>query len=205
MGSDPRIGVQFLFAGLGFGGSCFPKDVSALLHTAGEYHRPLKILDAVEKVNKRQKMVIVDKIKAHFKGDLKGRVITLWGLAFKPNTDDVREAPALSIIAGLRKLGARVRAHDPKAIDEMKRRIGNAITYADNNYDALKGADALVIVTEWSDFRRPDFDRMKGLMRTPVVFDGRNIYNPAIMREKGFVYYGIGRNGEPHTAKRKGR
>jgi UDPglucose 6-dehydrogenase len=205
MGSDARIGSQFLFAGLGYGGSCFPKDVAALLHTSAEYQRPLKILDAVEKVNRRQKTVIVDKIKTHFQGKLKGRVITLWGLAFKPNTDDVREAPALTIIAGLRKLGARVRGHDPKAIDEMKRRIGGAITYSDNNYDALKGADALVVVTEWSDFRRPDFDRMKSLMRTPVVFDGRNIYDPAIMREKGFVYYGMGRNGETHPAGRKRR
>jgi UDPglucose 6-dehydrogenase len=137
--------------------------------------------------------VIVEKVKKHFKGKLKGRVITLWGLAFKPNTDDVREAPALTIIDALSKEGATLRVHDPEAMGEMKKKIGNVVRYFDNNYDALKGSEALLLVTEWNEFRRPDFERIKALMKSPVIFDGRNIYDPKIMREKGFVYYGIGR------------
>ncbi len=193
MGSDPRIGSQFLFAGIGYGGSCFPKDVAALLNTARTNGYPLRILDAVENVNKNQKTVIVEKLKKHMKGDVKGKVITLWGLSFKPNTDDTREAPALTIIESLKKEGAVIHAHDPEAMEEMKRRVGDAVKYFDNNYDALKGADALIIVTEWNEFRRPDFDRMRTLMRSPVILDGRNIYDPGRIREKGFVYYGIGR------------
>ena len=194
MGTDARIGMQFLFAGAGYGGSCFPKDVSALLHTSREHKHPLRILEAVEDVNKRQKVVVVQKLKRHFKSQLKGRVIALWGLSFKPNTDDVREAPSLTIIAALKKLGCKIQAHDPAAMAEMRRKVGSTIRYYENNYDALRGADALVLVTEWGEFRRPDFDRIKSLMRSPVVFDGRNIYDPHVMREKGFVYYGIGRN-----------
>jgi UDPglucose 6-dehydrogenase len=193
MGTDPRIGPQFLFAGIGYGGSCFPKDVAALLNTSTTHHHEFQILSAVETVNKRQKRMIVEKVKKHFQGKLKGRVITLWGLAFKPNTDDVREAPALTIIEALLKEGAHLRVHDPEAMEEMKKTIGSSVRYFDNNYDALKGAEALLLVTEWNEFRRPDFDRMKSLMKSPVVFDGRNVYNPRIMREKGFVYYGIGR------------
>jgi UDPglucose 6-dehydrogenase len=193
MGSDPRIGPQFLFAGIGYGGSCFPKDVAALLNTSTIHHHEFQILSAVEAVNKRQKRMIVEKVKKHFQGKLKGRVISLWGLAFKPNTDDVREAPALTIIDALLKEGAQLRVHDPEAMEEMKKKIGHKVRYFDNNYDALKGAEALLLVTEWNEFRRPDFERMRSLMKTPVVFDGRNIYDPKIMREKGFVYYGIGR------------
>ncbi len=193
MGSDPRIGPQFLFAGIGYGGSCFPKDVAALLNTSITNKHEFQILAAVETVNKRQKRVIVEKLKKHFHNDLKGRIITIWGLAFKPNTDDVREAPALTIIEALLKEGAELRVHDPEAMEEMKKRIGNSVRYFNNNYDALKGSEALLLVTEWNEFRRPNFDRIKSLMKTPVVFDGRNIYDPKIMREKGFVYYGIGR------------
>jgi UDPglucose 6-dehydrogenase len=193
MGTDPRIGQQFLFAGIGYGGSCFPKDVSALLKTSKTHNYPLRILDAVEEVNRRQKTIVVEKLRHHFKGQLKGKVVTLWGLSFKPNTDDTREAPALTIIEALLKEGAQIHTHDPAAMGEMKRKVGNVIKYYDNSYDALKGSDALIVVTEWNEFRRPDFDRMRSLMRTPLIFDGRNIYDPARLREKGFVYYGIGR------------
>jgi UDPglucose 6-dehydrogenase len=195
MGADVRIGTQFLFAGVGYGGSCFPKDVAALLHTSHLHKQPLRILDAVEEVNRHQKLVMVDKLKKHFGGKLKGKTIAMWGLSFKPNTDDVRDAPSLVLIKVLRKLGCQIQAHDPAAMGETRRRIGATIKYCENNYDALRKADALLVVTEWNEFRRPDFERMKSLMRTPVVFDGRNIYDPRIMREKGFVYYGIGRNG----------
>ncbi len=193
MGSDPRIGPQFLFAGIGYGGSCFPKDVAALLNTSITHHHEFEILSAVEAVNKRQKRIIVEKVKKHFRGHVKNKIITIWGLAFKPNTDDVREAPALTIIEALLKEGAQLRVHDPEAMEEMKKRIGTAVRFFDNNYDALKGSEALLLVTEWNEFRRPDFDRIKSLMKSPVIFDGRNVYDPRIMREKGFVYYGIGR------------
>jgi UDPglucose 6-dehydrogenase len=195
MGTDARIGTGFLFAGIGYGGSCFPKDVAALLNTSSSYGHELQILQSVESVNRRQKQVIAEKIKKHFRGKIKGLTVALWGLSYKPNTDDVREAPALTIIASLLKGGATVRAHDPEAMEEMKRKIGNTVKYFDNNYESLKGADALVIATEWNDFRRPDFDRMKSLMKQPVIFDGRNIYDPRVMAERGFVYYGIGRSG----------
>ena len=195
MGTDPRIGQQFLFPGVGYGGSCFPKDVAALLNTARAHKYPLQILDAVERVNRRQKAVMVRKVKKHYGSRLKGRTLTLWGLSFKPNTDDVREAPALTIIEALRKEGVKIKAHDPEAIEEMKRRIGNVVSFYDNNYEALRGSDGLIVVTEWNDFRRPDFERMRDLMKEPVVFDGRNIYNPQAMRERGFIYYGIGRTG----------
>ena len=194
MGTDARIGQQFLFAGIGYGGSCFPKDVVALLNTSHAIGYPLELLQAVEAVNTRQKHVIVEKIGKHFKGKTKGITVALWGLSFKPNTDDVREAPSLAIIASLLKAGATVRAHDPAAIEEMKRKIGHTVKYFESNYEALKGADALIIATEWNDFRRPDFDRMKSLMKQPVIFDGRNIYDPRVMAERGFVYYGIGRH-----------
>ena len=195
MGTDARIGTQFLFAGIGYGGSCFPKDVAALLNTSSSYGHELQILQSVESVNRRQKQVIAEKIKKHFKGKIKGLTVAVWGLSFKPNTDDVREAPALTIMAALLKGGATVRAHDPEAMEEMKKKIGHTVKYFDNNYDCIKGADALVIATEWNDFRRPDFDRMKTLMKQPVIFDGRNIYDPRVMAERGFTYYGIGRSG----------
>jgi len=195
MGTDVRIGQQFLFAGIGYGGSCFPKDVAALLNTSKSYGHKLDILEAVEEVNKMQKQIIVEKLKKHFNDKVKGLTVTLWGLSFKPNTDDIREAPALTIIAALHKAGVNIRAYDPAAMEEMKRKIGNTIKYCENNYDALKGSDALLLLTEWNDFRRPDFDRMKTLMKQPVIFDGRNIYDPKLMAERGFVYYGIGRTG----------
>ena len=193
MGTDARIGSQFLFAGIGYGGSCFPKDVAALLNTAKANGYPLEILESVEVVNKRQKQIIVEKVRSHFKDKLKGLTVAVWGLSFKPNTDDVREAPALTVIAALQKSGVTIHAYDPEAMEETRKHVGTGIKYCDNNYDALKGADALLLLTEWNDFRRPDFERMKGLMKQPVIFDGRNIYDPKVMAAFGFVYYGIGR------------
>ncbi len=195
MGTDPRIGTQFLFAGIGYGGSCFPKDVSALVNTAASNSYSFDILKSVEHVNARQKTMIVDKLRKHFGGALQGKTFTIWGLSFKPNTDDMREAPSLVIIEALLKEGAKLRVHDPVAMTETKHRIGNTVEYFDNNYEALRGADALVVVTEWNEFRRPDFERMKGLMRGAVIFDGRNIYDPARLKEFGFAYYGMGRSG----------
>lgn len=194
MGTDPRVGTQFLFAGVGYGGSCFPKDVAALLKSASAHGYDFQILRAVEDVNRRQKEIIVQKIKQHFNNKLRGLTITLWGLAFKPNTDDIREAPSLRIIGALLGEGVNLQLHDPVAIEETRRKIGDVAKYFDNNYDALANADALVLVTEWNEFRRPDFDRMRSLMKQPVIFDGRNIYDPVRLREKGFTYYGIGRN-----------
>ena len=196
MGSDPRIGQQFLFAGVGFGGSCFPKDVKALIKTAQEHEYEFKILRAVDEVNERQKRLIVKKMLRHFNNQIQQKVITLWGLSFKPQTDDIREAPALVVINSLLELGAKIRAHDPIANSKMRALFGGKVDYFDNNYEALKGADALAIITEWNEFRRPDFDRMRSLMKRPVIFDGRNIYDPKLMKEKGFTYFGIGRNGE---------
>jgi UDPglucose 6-dehydrogenase len=195
IGVDPRIGPLFLFPGIGFGGSCLPKDIKALRSTAAEHQYDFKILAAVEEVNERQKRVLVQKLKNHFDGQLRGKTIALWGLSFKPRTDDIREAPALSIIKDLLDEGATVRAHDPVAIPAARALFSTAVDFCENNYEALNGADALLIVTEWNEFRRPDFDRMKCLMKQPVVFDGRNIYDPKTMKEKGFVYYGIGRGG----------
>jgi UDPglucose 6-dehydrogenase len=195
MATDPRIGPQFLFAGIGYGGSCFPKDVSALVHTSKSHGYDLEILKSVEKVNLTQKKLIVGKIKRHFRGKLNGLTFALWGLSFKPNTDDIREAPALTIIDMLLKEKARLHVHDPVAMGELKKRLGNAVTYFENNYEALKGTDGLIIATEWNEFRRPDFDRMKQLMKQPVIFDGRNIYEPSRLKERGFVYYGVGRHG----------
>ncbi len=193
MGTDPRIGMQFLFAGVGYGGSCFPKDVSALLNTSRSYDCELQILNSVEDANRRQKMVLVNKMKKHYGSSLKGKIVAVWGLAFKPNTDDMREAPALTIIDALLHEGVTIRAYDPEAMAEAKRRLGKTVKFVDNNYDALKGADGLLVVTEWNEFRRPDFDRIKLLMKEPVIFDGRNVYDPKVMKEKGFTYYGIGR------------
>jgi len=196
MGSDPRIGQQFLFAGVGYGGSCFPKDVKALIKTAQEHEYEFKILRAVDEVNERQKRVIVKKMMKHFNNQMNQKVITVWGLSFKPQTDDIREAPALVIINNLLEMGAKIRAHDPIAMPKVKPLFDGRVEFFDNNYDALKGADALAVITEWNEFRRPDFDRMKSLMKRPVIFDGRNLYDPKLMKDRGFVYYGIGRNGE---------
>lgn len=193
IGSDLRIGQQFLFAGVGYGGSCFPKDVKALAKTAEEYKYDFKILNAVQWVNKQQRMLFTRKILAYFKNRLAGKVIAVWGLSFKPNTDDMREAPSVFIINELLKRHAKIQVYDPVAIDEAKRHFKKSITYCRNNYDAVRGADALLVVTEWNEFRRPDFDQMKKLMRGLVIFDGRNIYDPQTLHEKEFIYYGIGR------------
>jgi UDPglucose 6-dehydrogenase len=193
IGSDSRIGPQFLFPGVGYGGSCFPKDVKAVIKTAAEYDYNFHILNAVETVNAAQKQLMVSQVKARFGDDLTGKVFAVWGLAFKPRTDDMREAPALEIINGLYEAGARFQVYDPEAMAECKRVIGDKVTYLDTQYEALDGVDALLIATEWSDFREPDFDRMKDKMKEAIVFDGRNIYNPEKLRGKGFEYTSIGR------------
>jgi UDPglucose 6-dehydrogenase len=193
IGSDNRIGPSFLFPGPGYGGSCFPKDVKALMRTAHEYGSTLGVLDAVEKANQRQKKRLFEKLETALDGNLRGTRIAVWGLAFKPNTDDMREAPALTLIESLLAVGASVTAHDPAAMEETRRKLGDVIRYASSNYDALEGADALVIVTDWNEYRHPDFNRMKSSLRRPVVIDGRNLYNAARMRSLGFVYDSIGR------------
>ena len=193
IGTDPRIGSQFLFAGVGYGGSCFPKDVNALERTAREHKYDFTILQAVERVNQQQRKLFAKKIVAHFQNKLNGKIIAVWGLSFKPNTDDMREAPSVSIIKELKKHGAKLHVTDPVALNEAKKHLGTTVKYFEDNYKTLKGADALVVVTEWNEFRRPDFDKMKSLMRGHVIFDGRNIYNPETLREMGFVYVGVGR------------
>ena len=195
IGSDERIGKRFLFSGIGYGGSCFPKDVQALVQSASEAQYDFKILKAVEKVNGMQKLHLVEKIKTHFNGNLKGKHFALWGLAFKPNTDDIREAPALSIIDAILKEGATVTAYDPEAMEPVKRQIGAAIHYAVSQYQALEGADALLIATEWSEFRTPDFERIEKLLPAKVIFDGRNLFEVAKMQSMGYRYISIGR---PH-------
>jgi UDPglucose 6-dehydrogenase len=192
IGADPRIGKQFLFAGIGYGGSCFPKDVKALATTAAAHGYRFRILEAVDAVNEDQKALLVKKARQHF-GTLQGKTIAVWGLSFKPRTDDIREAPSRITIECLLKEGARVRANDPVAIPAMRAVFGATVEFFENSYDALAGADALMVVTEWNEYRRPDFERMRSLMNSAVVFDGRNIYEPAAMRERGFVYYGVGR------------
>ncbi|RKG67671.1 UDP-glucose/GDP-mannose dehydrogenase family protein [Corallococcus sp. CA054B] len=193
LGADKRIGYPFLFPGVGYGGSCFPKDVKALVTTAREYGLELDLLRAVERTNERQKKLLVNKAVKHY-GSLEGKKFGVWGLAFKPKTDDMREAPSIEVIEGLIGKGATVIAHDPVAAHAAKRVFGDRIRYAELPYDALEGVDGLFVVTEWNEFRHPDFARMKSLMKTPVVFDGRNIFQPARMREQGFTYFGIGRN-----------
>lgn len=193
IGSDTRIGKKFLNAGCGYGGSCFPKDVKALIRTGDEHGHSLELLKAVERVNERQKEVLFHKIMAYFDGDIRGRRFALWGLAFKPATDDMREAPSLVLIRQLLDEGAVVRVFDPVAMDECRRRIGNSIEYADNMYDALTDADALVVVTEWPEFKIPKFTYIERALKNKLIFDGRNIYNPEQMKEFGYEYYGIGR------------
>lgn len=192
IGADPRIGKKFLYAGVGYGGSCFPKDVKALAKTAKDLGHSLQILDAVEEVNNRQKLVLAEKILKHFGNDLSGKTIALWGLAFKPNTDDMREAPAIYIIEELLKHGAQVRAIDPVATHEAQKVLGDRISYHDNVYETTEGADAIALVTEWNEFRFPDWDKIIAQLKTPVIFDGRNIYERDFLEEKGFIYYGIG-------------
>ena len=193
IGSDDRIGKRFLFPGIGYGGSCFPKDVQALAKSADESNYDFKILDAVMHVNEKQKTALLPKIKSHFKNNLKGKKIAVWGLAFKPDTDDIREAPALYNIDELLKEGALVSAYDPEAMKNVKNILGDKITFALDHYEALKDADAIVICTEWPLFRTPDFDKMKKLMKGNVIFDGRNLYGLTQMRELGFQYISIGR------------
>ena len=191
--ADPRIGKLFLFPGVGYGGSCLPKDVKALIKTSEANNHDLRILRAVDEVNENQKKVLLKKLASHFKNRLKGKVVAIWGLSFKPQTDDIREAPSLVIIENLLASGVKVRAHDPIAMPPVKARFGKKVRFFESSYDALKGADALLLLTEWNEFRRPDFAKMKKLMKHPVILDGRNIYDPKEMREMGFEYYGIGR------------
>jgi UDPglucose 6-dehydrogenase len=193
VGADKRIGTSFLFPGVGYGGSCFPKDVKALTRFSSDKKYDFKILKAVDAVNEFQKRVLVSKIEAHFGKSLKGKTIAVWGLAFKPKTDDMREAPAIPLIESLLAAGATVQAFDPEAARTAKGLFGAGVTFATKSYDALKGADCLAIVTEWNEFRHPDFARMRTLMRTPVVFDGRNLFEIDQMKQNGFTYYSIGR------------
>ncbi len=193
MGTDSRIGKRFLFAGIGYGGSCFPKDVNALIRTSMEHDAGLKILTAVDQVNRQRKTVLIGRILEHFQNDLTGKQFTVWGLAFKPNTDDMREAPSVVIIKKLLELGARVVAYDPVAMENARFYFQDTIAYAEDEYSALKNSDALVIVTEWNEFRNPDFDLLKSSLKQPVIFDGRNIFELEKMRELNFTYYSIGR------------
>jgi len=194
IGSDRRIGHLFLFPGLGYGGSCFPKDMQALIHTARSRGYTPRILEAAEAVNQDQRQVLFELIANHYHGDLADRVFAVWGLSFKPQTDDIRDAPALTLIEKLREAGARLQAHDPEAMTATKKYLGDnqAISFAKSSYEALNGADALIICTEWTKFREPDFERMRSLMKSPVIFDGRNLYNPEKLEKLGFAYFYIG-------------
>ncbi len=199
IGTDLRIGKRFIYPGIGYGGSCFPKDVKALIRTAEEYNYPLRILSSVDAVNDDQKKVIFNKISNYFNGDLKGKTIGIWGLSFKPKTDDMREAPSLVIIEALLAAGANVKAYDPVAMEEAKHFLGYSISYTHDGVSAIKNADAMVLITEWPEFRLPDWKLIKSLMKTPVLFDGRNIYNPKEMADRGFIYFGIGLNNNGLT------
>ncbi len=193
IGTDARIGARFLFAGLGYGGSCFPKDVKAIVHTASDRGYDFRILKAVEEVNERQKRVLFELIRQHYSGQLAGKRFAVWGLSFKPNTDDMREAPALVVVRSLLEAGARVRAYDPEAMQECRaHHFGDRIEYAESPREALEGAHGLVLITEWNEFRNPNFDEVKSLLASPVVFDGRNIYPRKVLERLGFTYYGIG-------------
>ncbi|MDB5130444.1 MAG: tuaD, partial [Mucilaginibacter sp.] len=193
IGADDRIGKRFLFSGIGYGGSCFPKDVQALARSAGENNYDFKILNSVMEVNEIQRQLFVEKVKKYFKGDLKGKKFAMWGLAFKPETDDIREAPSLYIIDELLKAGAKITAFDPEAMKNVQNLIGDKINYATDQYEALKGADALLIVTEWPVFRTPDFDQMDNLLKSKMIFDGRNLYDLEKMIDCGYYYNSIGR------------
>ena len=193
IGSDERIGKRFLFSGIGYGGSCFPKDVQALIKSADEFNYDFKILKAVEKVNANQKVHLVEKIKSFYQGNLKGKHFALWGLAFKPSTDDIREAPALSMIKALLQEGATITAYDPEAMPNVKNELGSNINYAQSQYQALEGTDALLIATEWSEFRTPDFERIGQLLLSKVIFDGRNLFEVAKLQQLGYQYISIGR------------
>jgi len=197
IGSDNRIGKRFLFAGIGYGGSCFPKDVQALAKTSQEYGYDFKVLSSVMDVNTTQRLLLVDKVRNHFGKRLNGKKIALWGLAFKPDTDDIREAPALYIIDELLKDGVNISAYDPEAMNNVKKQLGSKIHFAEGPYEALEKADALIIATEWSVFRTPEFDTMSRKMNAKIIFDGRNLYDPAKMEEMGFYYSSIGRSVVP--------
>jgi UDPglucose 6-dehydrogenase len=201
IGSDPRIGYQFIYPGCGYGGSCFPKDVQALAHSANDLNFNAELLQAVESVNNRQKEVLFAKIKHHFKGDLKGKTIALWGLSFKPNTDDMRAAPSRNLMESLWQAGARVRAYDPVAMPETKRLYSGRtdLELTKSAPEALEGADALAIVTEWQEFRSPDFDLVRAKLKQPVIFDGRNLYDPLLVKQYGVTYYGIGRGASVNS------
>lgn len=192
IGADTRIGTKFLYAGCGYGGSCFPKDVKAIIKTGEKYGYKLELLEAVENVNERQKHILFQKLMDYYDGDIKGKTIALWGLSFKPKTDDMREAPSLVLVDQILKAGGRVKAYDPIAIEEAKRRIGDVITYSKDAYDATVDADAILLVTEWNEFRLPSWSVIKKTMKKPVVFDGRNIYNKNELKDLGFDYSGIG-------------
>jgi UDPglucose 6-dehydrogenase len=200
IGSDGRIGPSFLFPGPGYGGSCFPKDVKALVRTAAEMGMELKVLGSVEDVNNAQKNRLGEKLRDAVGDDLTGMRVAVWGLAFKPQTDDMRDAPSLTLIEDLLAAGASVCAHDPASMNEAKHKLGDRITYAETNYDALNDADALVVVTDWNEYRHPDFARVKSTLKRPVVIDGRNLYEPEKMAELGFTYYSIGRQNVEHDA-----
>jgi UDPglucose 6-dehydrogenase len=192
IGSDPRIGPKFLYPGVGFGGSCFPKDVKAIIKTAHDNHYELRVLKAVEEVNEDQKAVLFNKAVKYFKGDMKGRTIGIWGLSFKPETDDMREAPSLVLIEKFLQAGCKIKAYDPVAMEEARRRIGAKIEFCNDEYAAIEDADCMLLVTEWKEFRVPNLDRIKQLLKTPVIFDGRNIYDAKEMKEAGIEYFGIG-------------
>jgi UDPglucose 6-dehydrogenase len=204
IGSDPRIGYQFIYPGVGYGGSCFPKDVKALGHLARQHDYPASILHAVDAVNEQQKQTLFQKIEQHYKGTLQGKTFALWGLAFKPNTDDMREAPSRVLMEALWDSGAKVRAYDPEAAEEARRIYGERddLLLCESPEEALKGADALAIVTEWKLFRSPDFEKIKDALSDPLIFDGRNIYDPAFLAENGFIYYAVGR-GESLRSQRQ--
>jgi UDPglucose 6-dehydrogenase len=202
IGSDSRIGSKFLFPGLGYGGSCLPKDVKALLKSAQDAGAPLSILQKVEDINQEQRKRFFRKVEKHFKGKLEGLRAAVWGIAFKPNTDDTREAPVFHILDELLKAKASVVVFDPEAMEGARQRYGDRLEYAESSYGALQGADVLLVITEWNEFRKPDFGLMKNLMRQPVIFDGRNTYDAKKMKERGFLYHSIGRRAvESHVTK----
>src|SRR5271167_2268122 len=194
LGTDKRIGSSFLFPGVGYGGSCFPKDVQAVIHTASEHNLDFALLRAAEAVNSRQKRLIPSRVKQHFGKDLTGRTFAIWGLAFKPRTDDMREAPALVVIEELLQAGAKCRVHDPEALENARKIFGERVTYHKTNYEALKDSDALLILTEWNEFRHPNFQRIKAELKEPVIFDGRNLYDPELMKALELRYYSVGRH-----------
>ncbi len=193
IGYDVRIGSHFMYPGIGYGGSCFPKDVQALAHVAREAGADGELLELVHAINEKQKSLLADRIRSHYGDKLAGKTFAVWGIAFKPRTDDIREAPALRIIESLLAAGAKVRAADPKSLDNLRKEFGDQLAYCGDAYDALTGADALVICTEWNEYRTPDFERIKSSLKSPVIFDGRNLYDPAYLKRLGFTYYSIGR------------